>query len=136
MGLFTDILKGLPENAVLRDKVAEAEKRYGALETENSILKDDLRDAKAEIAKLKKQTEESTRKDLNLNETEITILRVFDKTSGPVEDEVIASHCGLKFQVTKFHLERLENSGCVSSYGGFYSLSHKGREYLISNNLI
>jgi fructose-specific phosphotransferase system component IIB len=59
MGLFTDILKGLPENAVLRSKVAKAEERYGALETENAILKDDLRDAKAVIAELKQQVKDS-----------------------------------------------------------------------------
>jgi hypothetical protein len=51
MSLFTDILKGLPENAVLRSKVADAEARYAALETENAILKDDLRDARIRVIK-------------------------------------------------------------------------------------
>ena len=136
MSLFTDILKGLPENAVLRGKVANAEERYAALETENAILKDDLRDAKAEITKLKKQVEEFTHKDLKLNEKEIMILKVFGKTSEPIEDVIMASHCGLNVQVVKFQLQRLESSGYVSSYMGFYSLSYKGREYLIENNLI
>ena len=43
MSLFSDILKGLPENAVLRAKVREAEAKSAALQTENAILKDDNR---------------------------------------------------------------------------------------------
>ncbi|MGI9066612.1 MAG: hypothetical protein ACR2HX_09440 [Pyrinomonadaceae bacterium] len=81
MGLLTDILKGLPENAVLRDKVAEAEKRYGTLETENAILKDDLRDAKAEITKLKKQVEELAHKVPTLHDLEIKLLQYFQTLS-------------------------------------------------------
>lgn len=136
MSLFTDILKGLPENAVLRSKVADAEERYAALETENAILKDDLRDAKTEIAKLKKQAEELTHKDLPLTDTDVSILRTFASTPEVLEDRIIASYCGISFHVAKFHLEQLQDSGYVSSYQGFYSMSHKGRAYLIKNGLI
>ena len=54
MGILDDILKGLPVNPLLREKIADVEAKYDASETENSILKDGLRDAKAEIAKLQK----------------------------------------------------------------------------------
>ena len=43
MGLFDDILKGLPVNAVLREKINDVEAKYSAIETENAILKDDNR---------------------------------------------------------------------------------------------
>src|SRR5258706_16444871 len=43
MGILYDMLKGLPLNAVLREKINDIEAKYAALETENAILKDDNR---------------------------------------------------------------------------------------------
>ena len=45
MGLLTDILKEIPQAAVLREKIASIEAKYAAADTENAILKDDLRQA-------------------------------------------------------------------------------------------
>jgi hypothetical protein len=53
MGLIDDILKGLPANAVLREQIGQLNALKAAAETENAILKDDLREAKAEITGLK-----------------------------------------------------------------------------------
>ena len=39
MGILTDILKGLPENSVLRSDLIKAQKENEALETENRELK-------------------------------------------------------------------------------------------------
>lgn len=86
MGLIDDILKGLPANAVLREQITQLNAQKAAAETENAILKDDLRQAKAEIAKLKKQIEELTHID-DLNETELR--QVHNYLSMP--------HCSLIF---------------------------------------
>jgi chromosome segregation ATPase len=79
MSLFTDILKGLPENAVLRDKVREAEANQAKLETDNAILKDDLREAKMLIQELKQQVTELTHKSSDLGEIELEILNSVGK---------------------------------------------------------
>jgi DNA-binding transcriptional ArsR family regulator len=143
MGLLTDILKGLPENAVLRDKVAEAEKRYGALETENAILKDDLYDAKTEITKLKKQVEEFTHKGSELNDLEIKLLQLLSDPICPNNAEWLSSSLGEKLPRVQHHLERLEAEGYVISVKAFipgmripYCLNPKAREYLVRNDLL
>lgn len=62
MGLLTDILKEIPQAAVLKEKIATIEDKYAATETANAILKDDLREAKAQIKQLQDQTEKLTPK--------------------------------------------------------------------------
>jgi DNA-binding NtrC family response regulator len=55
---FSDLLKEIPLSADLKRKIAEIETKYAATETENVILKDDLRKARAEIETLKNQIEQ------------------------------------------------------------------------------
>ena len=50
MGLLDDILKGLPLNALLREKINDVEIKYAAIETENAILKDDNNKLKRQLA--------------------------------------------------------------------------------------
>src|SRR5215813_11003124 len=73
MGLLTDILKEIPQAAVLKEKIADIEAKYAASDTENAILKDDLRRAKTEIAKLKQQVEKLSHKE-DLNDAEVELL--------------------------------------------------------------
>ena len=74
MGLLSDILKEIPQAAVLKEKKGDIEAKYAASDTENAILKDDLRKAKAEIARLEKQIEELTYKD-ELDDVEREIIK-------------------------------------------------------------
>ena len=53
MGMITDILKGLPLNVVLRDKLQQLEKKYDDLEAENNKLNKENRNLKDEIENLK-----------------------------------------------------------------------------------
>jgi hypothetical protein len=48
MGILYDMLKGLPLNAVLREKINDVEAKYAALDIENAILKDDIRKLRKE----------------------------------------------------------------------------------------
>jgi chromosome segregation ATPase len=48
MGLLTDIAKEIPISAVLKEKIETLEAENASLKTEVAILKDDLREAKAE----------------------------------------------------------------------------------------
>ena len=139
MSLFSDILKGLPENAVLRDKVREAEADQAKLETENAILKDDLRSAKAEITKLKNQIEKVAH--VELDKTHVEILKMLSDNRIQPYAIVFSIALGLNEQRIEYHLEQLIDLGYIHRNFGldtpdWYELLQKGREYLIQNGLL
>ena len=49
MGFITDILKDIPVNAVLRDKLQELEKRHEEIEAENTKLRVKTRSLRAKL---------------------------------------------------------------------------------------
>jgi predicted RNase H-like nuclease (RuvC/YqgF family) len=57
MGFFTDILKEIPMNAVLREKLAEATAKEDALHKENADLRELIQQKDREIEALKKEVE-------------------------------------------------------------------------------
>src|SRR5437899_1034280 len=138
MGLLTDILEEVPLSAELRKKIAKIEAENDGLKTENVILKDNLREAKAQIIKLEKRIDQFTHIP-ELDETDILILKEIALTSDPP-----ASHLAEKLKLDKatveFRMQRLIDIDYLSlwSIGGAerYSLQPKSREYLIKNNLI
>lgn len=138
MGLIDDILKGLPANAVLREQITQLNTQKAAAETENAILKDDLRQAKAEITQLKKQLEESTHKD-DLNEAELTLLQSVLQHQD-VNIGSVAQKFGIDRGRVEYHIQRLIDSGYVDFKGfdfdGIYLIQQKGRESLMSRGLI
>jgi chromosome segregation ATPase len=140
MSWITDLLKEVPLSAVLKEKIATIEAKYAATETENAILKDDLRDAKAEIAKLKKQAEELAHTDDDLHETERDLLTAIAELDKDARGDILAAALKLHPQRADFHLHKLKESGYVGSvsFGDSprYYLHQKAREYLISHGLI
>jgi DNA-binding transcriptional ArsR family regulator len=142
MGLFDDILKGLPENAVLRDKVREAEAKNAAIETENAILKDDLREAQAENKRLKEQIQSLTHTD-DLHEIQIKIIKLLAQKLPNCRAAFIAESLQAHPTEIEFHLGVLEKQGYVTSRRMrptigpyFYYLKQKGKEYAVKNNLL
>jgi len=134
MGIITDILKELPLNAVLRDKLQELEKKFDALGAENNKLKE-------ENQKLKTKLEELTKTNGGkLSEPEEKILWLLSSCEKLIP-EAIASKLGLNLTKTECYLERMRKK-YVSAYDycngrpSEYVLIQKGREYLIENNLI
>jgi FtsZ-binding cell division protein ZapB len=134
MGIITDILKELPLNAVLRDKLQELERKYDALGVENSKLKEENQNLKN---KLKELT--STGK---LSEPEVNILLLLSSCNRELTSEMIASQLCLNLTKTEYYLERMYKEEYVYSHdwcdgrSSEYYLIQKGREYLIENNLI
>jgi hypothetical protein len=112
MGLLTDILKEIPQAAVLKEKIADIEAKYAAADTEKAILKDDLREAKAEIAKLKMQVEELTHVD-DLDEMELKLLRVIANSDygDAVKEFLVQAFSDRPPSKAQFdyHLKRLED---------------------------
>lgn len=137
MGLLADIIKEMPHAVVLQEKVATAEAKYAAADTENAILKDDLREANAAIAKLKKKVEELTQVDA-LHETEINILKLMPEFAH-------AQTLAIELQATatrvEHHLDRLCRMGYLQRISDPFDddrFEHtaKAREYLAVNGLI
>jgi hypothetical protein len=138
MGLLTDILKEVPLSDELRKQIAMIEAENDRLKTENVILKDDLREAKAQIIKLEKRIDEFTHIP-ELDETDIQILKEIALTSDPAAS-YLAEKLNLNLAMIEFRLQRLIDIDYLSTWsiGGTerYSLQPKSREYLIKNNLI
>jgi predicted nuclease with TOPRIM domain len=143
MGLLTDILKDLPLSANLQEKVRTFEAENAALKTENAILKDDLRQAKAEIQKLEKRLEELTHTP-ELHEQERAILRYLfrsdvDRDSGSIISSLNFEHP----EEARLRLNNLSKLGYVQPPRSRpmpgripqYRLTDKGREYVLNNLL-
>lgn len=52
MGIITDMLKEIPLSAILKEKLAEQEKRRSATETENVVLKKQIVALEAKVSQL------------------------------------------------------------------------------------
>jgi len=144
MSLVDDILKGLPVNPILREQVSQLNAQKAAVETENAILKDDLRKLKAENEALKKQITENAQKPSELHTIEIQILQVLSIANYNHDVEGLSGYLGQKPVRVEYHLGRLEQDGyilgpppaIIAGMRAFYSLTHKGREYLVKHDLL
>lgn len=138
MGLLNEILNEVPLSPELRKKIAKLEAENDSLKTENVILKDSLRDAKAQLIKLERRVDQFTHNP-ELDETDILILKEIALTTDPAAS-YLAQKLNLDLPVLEFRLERLMDINYLSSWsiGGAerYSLESKSREYLIKHNLI
>jgi len=137
MGWLTDIFKDVPLSGELREKLAAIESENDALKTDNVILKDDLREARAQILNLEKRLEQFAHHS-ELDETDILVLKEVALTSEPAAS-YLAAKLNLELSIVEFHLARLEDLDFLSTWsiGGVerYSLEPKGRDYLIDKNL-
>jgi predicted nuclease with TOPRIM domain len=70
LGIIDDIIKGLPENSNLRDRVRVLGDENESLKTENAILKDEKRKLEGEVVRLKDEIKRLTHTD-DLEEAEI-----------------------------------------------------------------
>jgi hypothetical protein len=138
MGWLTDIFKDVPLSAELREKLATVEAESDGLKTDNVILKDDLREARAQILALEKRLEQFAHHS-ELDETDVLILKEIALTSEPAATYLVTK-LNLELSVVELRLEQLTDLDYLSTWsiGGVerYSLEPKGREYLIKKNLI
>jgi hypothetical protein len=138
MGWLTDPFKDIALPLELRAKLAAVEAENDSLKTDNVILKDDLRQANAQILKLQKQVDQYTHTP-ELDETDVSILKEVALTSEPASS-YLSAKVGIEIGALDFRLEQLVETDYLSTWsiGGIerYSLRPKGREYLIRHNLI
>ena len=138
MGWLADLFRDIPLSGIQQENIAAAEAKYGATEAEKADLKDDLRQAKAEITKLRKQVQEFTDKDLD--PADVAILRVI-AIKGSASVDVIAHQLQIHNVVCQLQVNALSRNcyirGEQDSYGfQHYRLCDKARRYLIANNLL
>jgi len=137
MAWLTDLFKDVPLSLELREKLAAVEMELDAAKTDNVILKDDLRQAKAEILRLERKLEQFAHES-ELDETDIRILKEVALTSEPPAS-YLSTKLNIELGVVDFRLEQLTDTDYLSAWtiGGVerYSLRPKGREYLIKHNL-
>jgi len=137
MAWLTDLFKDVPLSLELREKLAAVEMELDAVKTDNVILKDDLRQAKAEILRVERKLEQFAHES-ELDETDIRILKEVALTSEPPAS-YLSTKLNIELGVVDFRLEQLTDTDYLSAWtiGGVerYSLRPKGREYLIKHNL-
>ena len=148
MGIFDGLEKLINEHGsavILKERIALANDKYAALETENKILraeKDALRlnleKAETELQNLKKLTDKSHSE--RLEEIKENLLELLGKHPD-VTDEQLSKGMGINIQLVKFHLTELEKKKFVhGSYSVMdeteWSLAHEGRGYLVRHGLL
>lgn len=138
MGWLTESFKDVPLSPELRKKIETLEAEYDSLKTDNVILKDDLREARAQIMRLERRLDQFTHHS-DLDEVDVLILKETALTSEPAAS-YLATKLNIELGVAEFRLQRLTEIDYLSTWsiGGVerYSLQPKGREYLIRKNLI
>lgn len=140
MGLLTDILKEIPQAAVLKEKIATIEAKYAAADTENAILKDDLREADAKIKQLEKQLEKLSHKD-DLSEFEVQLLTLISRPDQDSGAEFLARELNVNQARVEHFLHKLIESKHIRceiriGWPNQYHLLPKGSATLIERNLI
>ena len=138
MGWLTDLFRDVPLPVELREKLAAVEGENDALKTDNLILRDDLRETKAQTLRLQKQLDQYSHQP-ELDEADIRILKEVALTSEPAAS-YLSKKLNIDFGVIDFRLAQLTETDYLSTWsiGGIerYSLRPKGREYLIRHNLV
>jgi hypothetical protein len=138
MGWLTDLFKDVPLSPALRERLATIEAENDGLKTDNVILKDDLREARAEIIRLEKRLDQFAHHS-ELDETDVLILKEIALNSEAAAS-YLAAKLNLDLSALSFRLERLTEIDYLSAWniGGIerYSLEPKSREFLIKKNLM
>jgi len=150
--IITDAIKGVPESAALRERLALAadqytilegeitdlKKKYSLLETENQNLRLDLGKAKEQIRDLEEQLSNRHSEALDKIATQILLL-VADHPD--CTTEALAHHLKLHPEKVLYYRDELTQQGYLD-YGltwddqEYYQLTPKGRKTLSNSQLL
>jgi septal ring factor EnvC (AmiA/AmiB activator) len=142
MGWITDILKGLPLSAILKENLEKLEAEHGRLESELQRTKADLALAN-ETNKMLTDRVNKAQEDEHLEEIEEKILLVLSGLHGQkhVNGDVIANHLQIDMTRAEFYLSKLQKDQFISAAYSYmnptsYKLADRGNEYVVKNNLV
>ncbi|MGH9944032.1 MAG: ArsR family transcriptional regulator [Pyrinomonadaceae bacterium] len=148
MSIFDDILKGLPANPLLREKLSAAEAKQAELETEVALLKDQLRDSETDKQQLRKENEELKNRIEefthipDLDEIKVAILVFLAQHNGSLYVQELVSISQMSLTTLEYHLHELIKQDYVETLRPRLTrptvcrLRQKGREYVIENGLV
>jgi len=124
--IIDDILKGLPENARLRDQLGQLRSQIQVLQSENEKLK-------AELSSLQP-------KQNGLGDETLKVLQLFFDNGGDMSIEHLAHHFHFQQSVAEFHVDILMAKGFLSQtrvgYGdssGAFGLTREGRAHVMKH---
>ncbi len=136
MGAIFDMLKGMPINAVLREKLDVLEKKYEALEFENEKIKQENQALKDSLAAFENEDATST----DLNGDMVKILQHIASSEQPLAAETIAVQLHLKPTTVEYYLQldsmKYARPATITSGSLRYHLTQEGRRYLVENGLL
>ena len=130
--LIDDILRGLPENARLREQLGELRAQIEVLQTENEQLKTKL--------------DQLAPKADQLDPKAFDILNLFFDAARDLSTEDAASHFRLHQSVAEFHTDALLERrfiqqtvmGMTSDFGtqpSMFAITPTGRKYVMQHNV-
>jgi len=133
MGIVFDILKDIPFNEELHEKIKELEKRYEELEAESGRLKKENQELKVKINELTNKGE--------LCADDVKIMLFLASRDTGADANAIAEHLKLGLAETEDYLDNKLNQyvrsvGFASGRPAEYYLTQKGGEYLVKNDLV
>ena len=134
MGILTDLLQGVPMNAVLREKVATFEDENAALKTEVAILKDERRKLDTENERLKEQIKILTHID-DLNETQVKILLLLANPNYEHHEQALIEYVSQHPVRVKHHLNELRRINYIYPSSVTHGMIMRD-EYYITDNAI
>src|SRR5512132_3211553 len=114
MGWLTDLFHDMQLSDELRQKLATVEAESDTLKTENVLLKDDLREAKAQILRLEKRLDEFTHRP-ELDEVDVSILKEIALNSDPAAS-YLSAKLSLDLSLLDFRLQRLIEIDYLSTW--------------------
>jgi len=132
IGDIYDLVKEIPTNAVLRDKLRQLEEEHNNLISENAKLKEENEKLKSELKSLRSTDE--------LSDDENKILIFLSSCRREPNAQEIASSVGLSLTKTQYYLDQMYQKYIYShdytDGRSLYFLIEEGRAYLIENNLV
>lgn len=148
MGVIWDIVKDIPQAAVLKERVVDFERKLTEAETQVSLLNIDLRKAESKInqletenERLKQQIDAAAHTEPTIDKIAHDILALFGKHSDKeISREWIVRSLGGDMNTVTYYFDDLKENKYIES-GGFtqgeevpYRLTQKGRKYLLEHS--
>lgn len=148
MGVIWDIVKDIPQAAVLKERVVDFERKLAEAETQVDLLNIDLRKAEAKIdqltaenKRLSEQINASVTSDNNLDPTAHNILAEFARQGGGnsvPKTYILQAVTGDATAVSYYFDELVANQYLTSASfnirtGPNYRLTQKGKKYWMDN---
>jgi predicted RNase H-like nuclease (RuvC/YqgF family) len=131
-------LKGVFAGAYLQDKIKRLETQVSQLTTERDDFKERFHQERMMVQKLNERLQKLETPPDQLNENEVKILQAL--SSRVLQADAMAQSLSMNRTRVVHHLDRLQMGNYVGTESAmglvFYSLSVRGREYSVKNELL